>query len=320
MVAKQPRILAATQDYLRPIGLPHAPGTPGTPPAAAHVQRASSRAAADEAFENAALIVKGWVTLVITVCSVALQNLTQPQYLLFWNCPERVLEPTNTPGVLVALLFSAYLLGDSLFVILYRARLRRPMGPVLLHHVVVGLGVAAYIYPSPPRAFFVYVWGEVLTACRVLPPAYRFSGRSVAFGLRRCTWLYVFARDAYSHRLLRARYGLAPAAIAPLLALLLLKLDHGWWHEHTQAGKAAALAAEAGGLLGSKGQGAGGASRASNAEQRSRAAPRRSRSPRTPASGAGAAADGRSNGVTRRKSPRRGSPEWRKLAASAVLQ
>lgn len=50
---------------------------------------------------------------------------------------------------------------------------RRSMMSVHLHHAVVMLGVAAYLFPSPPQGFFCYLWGEALTACRVLPPTAR---------------------------------------------------------------------------------------------------------------------------------------------------
>ena len=37
------------------------------------------------------------------------------------------------------------------------------------------------MFPSPPRALFMYMWGEALTACRILPAGpYRWRARSLA--------------------------------------------------------------------------------------------------------------------------------------------
>ena len=37
-----------------------------------------------------------------------------------------------------------------------------------------------YMFPSPPRALFMYMWGEALTACRILPAGpYRWRARSL---------------------------------------------------------------------------------------------------------------------------------------------
>ena len=36
------------------------------------------------------------------------------------------------------------------------------------------------MFPSPPRALFMYMWGEALTACRILPAGpYRWRARSL---------------------------------------------------------------------------------------------------------------------------------------------
>ena len=67
--------------------------------------------------------------------------------------------------------------------------------------------------------------GEALTACRILPPKWRIPARSAVFAARRAVWLFVLSRDLYSYSLIRHRWGAPPAAIAPVLSLLLLYLD-----------------------------------------------------------------------------------------------
>ena len=64
-------------------------------------------------------------------------------------------------GLLLSLIFASYLALDSAIAFLWRAHFRRAMGALYLHHLFVGIGVISYLWPSPPRGFFVYVWGEV---------------------------------------------------------------------------------------------------------------------------------------------------------------
>ena len=74
-----------------------------------------------------------------------------------------------------------------LVAVVFRRHFRRSMGFVYLHHVLCATGVLFFVYPSPPRGFFLYIWGEALTACRVLPPASRWRARSAAFAFRRAS-------------------------------------------------------------------------------------------------------------------------------------
>ncbi|KAL1500289.1 hypothetical protein AB1Y20_012956 [Prymnesium parvum] len=193
-------------------------------------------------FEDKVNQWRGASTLLITAASMALV-LSKPKGLLFWKHPSETFAPTGPVGFALALTFGAYLLLDLVVIIAFRSKFRRSMNAVYLHHVAVGLGVAGYLYPSPPRAFFVYVWGEALTACRLLQPSQRWYARHFVFFFRRVTWIYLIVRDTYSMRLLHDKWGLPVAAMAPLLCILLLYLDHSWWQEHVMMWQKATLAA-----------------------------------------------------------------------------
>ena len=144
------------------------------------------------AIEHRVNFMRGWSTLLTTAASVILV-LEAPACLAFWRpgAYERVVAPTGTPGIICCTFFLAYLIVDSVVGVVFRAHFRRAMGAVYVHHGVVGIAVAAFLLPSPPRGFFPYVWGEVLTACRILPPGARWRARSAAFALRRVLWLFV---------------------------------------------------------------------------------------------------------------------------------
>ena len=76
--------------------------------------------------------------------------------------------------------------ADTLIAFLMRSHLQRSLGPLYIHHTIVVVGVLCYMFPSPPRALFMYMWGEALTACRILPAGpYRWRARSLVFALRR---------------------------------------------------------------------------------------------------------------------------------------
>ena len=186
-----------------------------------------SPAAAAPSFEDRVNTWRGACCLLITLGSLVLV-LRDPKGLLFWRYSENTFAPTGTAGFALAAAFGMYLLVDMIITLAFRSRFRRSMTAVYVHHVAVGLGVAGYLHPSPPVAFFVYVWGEALTACRLLSPRLRWKARHLVFGFRRATWLYLVVRDTYSLRLLRDRWGLPIAVMAPVLCLLLLYLDHGW--------------------------------------------------------------------------------------------
>jgi hypothetical protein len=178
-------------------------------------------------FEERVNTWRGACCLLITLGSLWLV-LQHPSNLLFWLSPEETFAPTGTLGFALAAAFGCYLAVDLAITLAFRSRFRRAMTAVYVHHVAVGLGVAGYLHPSPPRAFFVYVWGEALTACRLLPPALRWRARHVVFAFRRVTWLYLVIRDTYSLGILHARWGLPVAVLAPVLCMVLLYLDHGW--------------------------------------------------------------------------------------------
>ncbi|KAL3897360.1 MAG: hypothetical protein SGPRY_013071 [Prymnesium sp.] len=186
-----------------------------------------SEAWANPTFEERVNTCRGVCCLFITLASIVLV-FSQPKGLLFWSYPDLTFAPTGRAGFLLAALFGVYLLVDTFVCIAFRSRFRRSLTAVYIHHIAVGLGVAGYLYPSPPVAFFVYVWGEALTACRLLSPRLRLRARHLVFAFRRATWLYLVVRDAYSLRLLHSRWGLPVAMMAPTLCVLLLYLDHIW--------------------------------------------------------------------------------------------
>ncbi|KAL1521957.1 hypothetical protein AB1Y20_021603 [Prymnesium parvum] len=178
---------------------------------------------------------RGWSCLLITAASIAIV-LADPRCFSFWDEHPAVFEPTGLPGLLLSSTFVAYLAVDALVSFVWRKHFRRSMGAVYLHHLSVGLAVLAFLRPSPPRGFFFYVWGEVLTACRVLPPAPRWRARHAAFAFRRPLWLYLLARDIYLFPKTSLRRGVALSLIPPAISLLLLGLDAVWWAEHAKAG------------------------------------------------------------------------------------
>lgn len=199
-------------------------------------RRAATRMPAT-AFEHRVNVTRGYATLVITLWSIAIV-LEEPACLAFWLKHAYVLNaaPTGWFGLGCSALFLAYLVIDTVIGILCRHRFRRSMGAVFLHHAFVGIAVAAFMLPSPPRGFFLYVWGEALTACRLLPPATRWPARSFVFAFRRALWIYVFARDAFFFEATRRRFGLGCALLPPFCAALLLALDLMWWQEHAKSG------------------------------------------------------------------------------------
>ena len=83
--------------------------------------------------------------------------------------------------------FLLYLAVDMMVGVVCRHRFRRSMGAVYLHHVGCLVPTAYFILPSPPRGYFLYVWGEALTAVRVLSPVARWHARGVVFACRRVT-------------------------------------------------------------------------------------------------------------------------------------
>ena len=188
------------------------------------------------AFEARVNNVRGYACLLITVLSVGL-GLNDLKIFFFWRDDAYAAntERTGVVGLATSLIFLAYLLVDSLVGILCRAKFRRSMNAVLLHHVVVGIGVLAFLLPSPPRGFFLYVWGEALTACRLLPPGPRWHARTAVFAFRRALWLFLVARDIAFFQRSSQVYGVAAAIVPPCVALLLLALDAVWWREHARS-------------------------------------------------------------------------------------
>mmetsp|Transcript_3039 Transcript_3039/g.6894 ORF Transcript_3039/g.6894 Transcript_3039/m.6894 type:complete len:291 (+) Transcript_3039:47-919(+) len=181
---------------------------------------------------------RGHATLYITALSIALV-LVDPACLIFWagGAYDRIVAPTGRVGVACSAAFLAYLLIDTAVALSCRQHFRRSMGSLYLHHALVGVGVAAFLLPSPPRGFFFYVWGEALTACRLLPPWSRFRARSGVFAFRRALWLYLICRDAWFFSMLCQRYGLLYAVLPISVAFLLLGLDCMWWREHVRSGQ-----------------------------------------------------------------------------------
>ena len=192
-------------------------------------------------FEHRVNYYRGLVCFVITLASLLLVFI-QPSCLLFWRdgAYELNAEGTGTAGTLTSLLFLTYLFVDSMVGIVCRSRFRRPMLAVHIHHVVVGTAVACFLLPSPPRGFFLYVWGEALTAVRLLPPQPRFFARTCVFAARRCLWLYLLFRDATFFPQTSLRFGRVAAVVPMGVALLLLVLDAMWWREHAKSGASGA--------------------------------------------------------------------------------
>ena len=177
---------------------------------------------------------RGWVCLIVTALSVTIV-LQQPRLVLFWKPVGARLtwEETGLPGTLLAGFFVVYLCADTLIACLMRAHLQRSLGPLYIHHTIVVVGVVCYMFPSPPRALFMYMWGEALTACRILPAGpYRWRARSLVFALRRALWLFLLTRDVTLFGAMRHRKGLAGALVPPVISLSLLALDQMWWAEH----------------------------------------------------------------------------------------
>lgn len=196
-------------------------------------------------FEERVNLMRGYATFVITLASFQIV-LVEPHCLLFWTAQGYALNvaQTGVVGLCTAALFLLYLLVDTVVGICCRHRFRRSMNAVLLHHVVVGVGIAAFLIPAPPRGFFLYVWGELLTACRLLPAGLRFRARHFVFAGRRVLWLFLLLRDVTFFRETRTRYGLIGASVPPLVAILLLGLDTLWWREHARSDRGAARVAD----------------------------------------------------------------------------
>ena len=180
---------------------------------------------------------RGLCTAVITLAAFVIV-LAEPRCLLYWRdgAYELNAEGTGLPGTLTSVLFLLYLLIDSTIGCVCRQRFRRSMLSVHCHHAVVGVAVAGFLLPSPPRGFFLYVWGEALTAVRLLPPRQRFHARTCVFAGRRCLWLYLLIRDYSFYSATAARFGGVAAVVPMAVALLLLALDYNWWREHARSG------------------------------------------------------------------------------------
>ena len=189
-------------------------------------------------FEHRVNLARGYCTLAITLWSVAIV-LADPYCLIFWqqDAYHRNTSETGWFGLGCSVAFLVYLISDMAVGLACRKHFRRGMGAVFLHHVLVAVAVTAFLVPSPPRGFFLYVWGEALTAVRLLPPAPRWHARSAVFGFRRMLWFYVLIRDIWFFEWTSQRYGLFNAVVPPTIAVLLLGLDFMWWREHAESGK-----------------------------------------------------------------------------------
>ena len=193
------------------------------------------------AFEQRVNTCRGYACVLITAAAFVIV-LEQPKCLLFWEAGgyEFAAERTGNVGLATSAFFLAYLLIDSLVGIFCRHHFRRSsMAALLLHHVAVGIGVAAFALPSPPRGYFLYVLGEALTAARLLPPQPRWHARSAVFVFRRGLWLYLLGRDTWFFSETSQRFGFGAAIVPPIVAALLLALDSMWWREHARNGAAA---------------------------------------------------------------------------------
>jgi hypothetical protein len=188
-------------------------------------------------FERRVNTCRGGCTAIVTLLSISIV-LADVRCLAFWRpgAYEENARRTGWLGFATAALFLVYLFVDTVVGVVWRAEFRRSMSAVYLHHAVVAVGVVAFLSPSPPRGFFPYVWGEALTAVRLLPPAPRHAARTAVFALRRVLWLYLLARDASFFPMTAARWGPAVATVPPLVAVLLLGLDCLWWREHSKSG------------------------------------------------------------------------------------
>ena len=191
------------------------------------------------AFEHTVNEARGYACLLITISSFIIV-LIDPRSLLFWRRDGYSLNTASTGmlGIATSSAFLLYLLIDTLVGIACSHKFRRPMTAVYVHHVIVGIGTAAFLLPgAPPRGFFLYVWGEALTAVRVLPSGPRHDARSFVFAGRRALWIYLLLRDVYFFQWTHALYGAFAASVPPLVALLLLVLDWHWWKEHARSGE-----------------------------------------------------------------------------------
>lgn len=188
-------------------------------------------------FENTVNEFRGYACFVITVSSLYIV-LEQPGCLLFWTAQGYQLNVATTGmiGLATSAFFLLYLVVDTLCGLLCRHKFRRSMAAVIVHHVVVAAAIGCFLLPSPPRGFFLYVWGEALTAVRLLPPGPRWHARSLVFGARRCLWTYLFCRDLAFFGETSAHFGIAGATAPLLVAVLLLALDWMWWREHARSG------------------------------------------------------------------------------------
>ena len=187
------------------------------------------------AFEHRVNEARGYSCLVITAASCWIVG-SHPHCLLFWRPDAYALISARTGmlGLATSAFFLLYLAVDTLLGIACRHNFRRSMNAVFVHHLVVGVGLASFLLPSPPRGLFLYVLGEALTACRLLPPGPRWHARSAVFAGRRCLWLYLLCRDVYLFDATAKRFGTAVATLPPLVSILLLGLDCIWWREHSR--------------------------------------------------------------------------------------
>ena len=152
------------------------------------------------AFEHTVNEARGYACLLITISSFIIV-LIDPRCLSFWRRDGYSLNTASTGmlGIATSSAFLLYLLIDTLVGIACSHKFRRPMTAVYVHHVIVGIGTAAFLLPgAPPRGFFLYVWGEALTAVRVLPSGPRHDARSFVFAGRRALWIYLLLRDVTS--------------------------------------------------------------------------------------------------------------------------
>ena len=187
------------------------------------------------AFEHRVNEARGYSCLCITAASCWIVG-SHPRCLLFWRPDAYALISARTGmlGLATSAFFLLYLAVDTLLGIVCRHNFRRSMNAVFVHHLVVGVALASFLLPSPPRGLFLYVLGEALTACRLLPPGPRWHARSAVFAGRRCLWLYLLCRDVYLFDATAQRFGTAVATLPPLVSILLLGLDCIWWREHSR--------------------------------------------------------------------------------------
>lgn len=187
-------------------------------------------------FEQSVNDCRGIACFLITLSSIVIV-LLDVRCLAFWlpGAYELNSEPTGSLGVATSTVFLLYLFVDTVVVLMCKKQFRRPMTAVLVHHCIVGVGVSAFLLPSPPRGFFVYVWGEALTAARLLPSRPRYHARTIIFVLRRILWIFLFCRDSAFFMQTAEIWGLVAATVPPFVAALLFALDVLWWQEHRRA-------------------------------------------------------------------------------------